>query len=81
MPEDREVTTERLIKEAIHELGHTFGLIHCLQPQCVMNASTYVENIDQKPAELCPLCQKNIERERGFSLNEGFGFPWWGKKQ
>jgi len=81
LPEDREVTTERLLKEAIHELGHTFGLIHCSQPQCVMNSSTYVENIDQKPAELCPLCQKGIKTERGFSLNDGFKFPWWGKRE
>ena len=81
LPEDREVTTDRLLKEAVHELGHTFGLIHCSQPQCVMNSSTYVENIDQKPAELCPLCQKSIKAERGFSLNNGFRFPWWGKKQ
>jgi archaemetzincin len=81
LPEDREVTTDRLLKEAVHELGHTFGLIHCSQPQCVMNSSTYVENIDQKPAELCPLCQKSIKAERGFSLNNGFRFPWWSKKQ
>jgi len=81
LAEDRDVTIERLFKEAIHELGHTFGLVHCLQPQCVMNSSTYVENIDQKPSEFCPVCQKSIRAERGFSLNDGFRFPWWGKKQ
>lgn len=81
LPEDRELTTERLVKEAIHELGHTFGLIHCSQPQCVMNSSTYVENIDQKPAELCPLCQRSIRTDRGTSPGDGFRFPWWGRKQ
>ena len=80
LPEDRGATTERLLKEAIHELGHTFGLIHCSQPQCVMNSSTYVENIDQKPAELCPVCQRAIGAERGAAPSDGFRFPWWGRK-
>ena len=81
LPENREATTDRLLKEAVHELGHTFGLIHCSQPKCVMNSSTYVENIDQKPAELCPLCQKNIKAEKSGPVNKGFPFSWWGKKR
>ena len=81
LSENREVTTDRLLKEAVHELGHTFGLIHCSQPKCVMNSSTYVENIDQKPAELCPLCQKNIKVEKSDTANKGFPFSWWGKKR
>jgi archaemetzincin len=81
LPEDREVTTDRLLKEAVHELGHTFGLIHCSQPRCVMNSSTYVENIDQKPAELCPLCQKSIKGEMSVPGNSRFKFPWWGKQR
>ncbi len=80
LPENREVATERLFKEAVHELGHTFGLIHCSQPQCVMNSSTYVENIDLKPAAFCPLCQRSIKAEKSSPGNRGFFFPWWGKK-
>ncbi len=79
LPEDPEVTNERLLKEAVHELGHTFGLIHCLQPKCVMNSSTYVENIDLKPAEFCPLCQKSINIDETLSAKKGFWFSWWGK--
>lgn len=48
---------ERLTKEVIHELGHTFGLIHCHVPGCVMASSTYVEDIDQKSASLCIKCR------------------------
>ena len=81
LPENSEATTDRLLKEAVHELGHTFGLIHCSQPKCVMNSSTYVENIDQKPAELCPLCQKNIKVEKSGPVHRGFPFSWWGKKR
>lgn len=79
LPEDRDLTTDRLLKESVHELGHTFGLIHCQQPECVMNSSTYVENIDQKSAEICPLCQKNIKVENWSLFTKGFQFSWWGK--
>ena len=66
----------------MHELGHTFGLIHCLQPRCVMNASTYVENIDQKPAEFCSSCLKGMNKGKGSPFNnKASPFSWWGKKQ
>ena len=74
LPENRELTTDRLLKEAVHELGHTFGLIHCLQANCVMNASTYVENIDQKSAEFCPLFRKGIQAEKRGPVNKMLGF-------
>ena len=69
LPENRELTTDRLLKEAVHELGHTYGLIHCQQANCVMNSSTYVENIDQKSAEFCSLCQKSMKLEKNGPIN------------
>ena len=83
LPENKELTTERLLKEAVHELGHTFGLIHCLQPQCVMNSSTYVENIDQKSAEFCSSCQKSIKIEKRWTspLSKWSPFSWWERKK
>jgi archaemetzincin len=54
---DNTVFLERYVKEVIHELGHTFGLIHCHIPTCVMRSSTYVEDIDQKNSHLCPACR------------------------
>jgi archaemetzincin len=60
LPENRGLLQERLIKEALHELGHTYGLVHCLTPGCVMNSSTYVEDIDQKSERFCPSCMDSI---------------------
>ncbi|MEI6128330.1 MAG: archaemetzincin [Pseudomonadota bacterium] len=60
LPEDQVLQTERLVKESIHELGHTFGLVHCTYPACVLNASTYVEDIDQKSEEFCPECRQEL---------------------
>lgn len=57
---DERFILERFKKEVIHELGHTFGLIHCHIPTCVMRSSTYVEDIDQKSANLCIRCRDEI---------------------
>jgi archaemetzincin len=48
----------RVIKECVHELGHTFGLVHCGTPGCVMSRSANVRAIDQKGARLCPVCRE-----------------------
>jgi len=50
----------RLAKEAIHELGHAFGLVHCHDPDCVMHSSMYVEEIDLKREELCSDCRRRL---------------------
>jgi archaemetzincin len=57
---DDSLILDRFKKEVIHELGHTFGLVHCHIPTCVMRSSTYVEDIDQKSANLCLNCRKDI---------------------
>ena len=61
---DQGILEERFRKEAIHELGHMFGLIHCSDPLCVMRSSTYVEDIDQKSHTLCSTCSIQLERNR-----------------
>lgn len=48
---------ERVCKEAIHELGHAYGLKHCVSQQCVMHTSTYVEDIDLKGDSFCVDCR------------------------
>ncbi len=56
LPADLELLRERLLKEALHELGHTYGLRHCPDYLCVMSSSNGVERIDLKRAEFCPAC-------------------------
>ena len=54
---NNKIVIERFQKEVIHELGHTFGLVHCHMPACVMRSSTYVEDIDQKDSNICSHCR------------------------
>ncbi len=64
LPKDDLLVLQRLEKEAIHELGHTFGLRHCPDYQCVMTASTEVEEIDLKGMEFCPDCGAALEERK-----------------
>ncbi len=51
------VLLERLIKLSLHELGHTFGLEHCLKEGCLMEFSTNLEKLDRKHMAFCDYCQ------------------------
>jgi Predicted Zn-dependent proteases len=59
-PDDK-LLLERFTKEVIHELGHTFGLVHCINPSCVMHSSNYVEDIDQKEQHFCLRCREEYK--------------------
>jgi archaemetzincin len=61
MPNDPQILADRLLKESLHELGHTQGLRHCPDYRCVMSSSYAVENIDLKLAEFCPSCASAAE--------------------
>jgi len=58
---DPDLLMERLFKEAVHELGHTYGLVHCPAPGCVMNTSTDVTDIDTKSVLFCPECKAVVD--------------------
>jgi archaemetzincin len=57
LPADPYLLLDRTIKEAVHELGHSFGLVHCHDPACVMSSSTYVEEVDLKSDWYCSECE------------------------
>ncbi len=64
LPADTALFEHRLIKEAVHELGHTFGLLHCHDYECVMHSSTAVEDIDIKGERLCAACSDIFAKKR-----------------
>ncbi len=58
LPANDGLMQERLIKEVLHELWHTFGLTHCPLSQCVMYLSNNVSDIDSKDSKFCNDCAK-----------------------
>jgi archaemetzincin len=62
---DQALLEQRLLKEAIHEIGHTCALTHCDNYLCAMAASHAVEWIDIKDSALCRECRDKLEHSLG----------------
>jgi archaemetzincin len=61
LPPDPALLARRALTEAVHELGHTFGLVHCLERRCPMALSLGLEDLDSKGAWPCPTCEELLE--------------------
>lgn len=73
LPTNPVLTEERLLKESVHELGHTYGLRHCHNWRCVMASSHAVDRVDLKSAELCAACRAGIsDSTRGLYPRSSF---------
>lgn len=55
---------ERCEKEAAHELGHAYGLTHCLRLECVMHFSNSIEQVDLKAGLFCVDCEELLRNAR-----------------
>lgn len=63
-PSDYGLLLRRATKEAVHELGHTFGLNHCSTLGCVMTFSNSILEVDEKKAEFCERCLEKLHARR-----------------
>jgi len=61
-PEDKALFHQRALKEAVHELGHTYGLGHFPDAACVMHFSNSLPDTDRKGDRFCPRCKGEIRR-------------------
>lgn len=57
---DEMTLRERAVKEAMHEVGHTLGLIHCDNPACVMRFSNSLTDTDRKGKKFCRHCAEQL---------------------
>lgn len=57
---EKKLYYERILKEAVHGIGHTFGLMHCSNKSCIMYPSITSEDIDSKEIAFCRTCRRLI---------------------
>lgn len=50
----------RFCRTASHELGHCFGLDHCMYRACAMQSTSSVAEDVRQPPYLCPVCESKI---------------------
>ncbi|MGE5413512.1 MAG: archaemetzincin family Zn-dependent metalloprotease [Syntrophomonadaceae bacterium] len=62
---DAALLSRRAATEAVHELGHTYGLSHCEKPTCVMWFSNTLSESDGKGTRFCPEHERELEENRG----------------
>ncbi len=62
LSEDTKLFQQRVLKEAVHELGHVFGLSHCTDRRCVMAFSNSLADTDFKSHEFCSKCRRQFLR-------------------
>jgi archaemetzincin len=60
LPPSEVLLIERVTKEAIHEIGHTMGILHCPDYSCAMHFSNSIDAIDIKYAALCRMCTERL---------------------
>ena len=51
---------ERVIREALHEVGHLYGLGHCVNATCVMRACTCLSEVDAAGNKFCSECTARL---------------------
>jgi len=58
---ERAMLIRRSLKLSAHEIGHMFGLRHCVFYECVMNGVNSLEEMDRSPLHLCPVCLGKLQ--------------------
>ena len=61
LPPRRSLLMERTAKTVLHEIGHTWGLVHCTDRACAMALATNVAQLDAKEPRYCESCRVLME--------------------
>ena len=65
-------TLKRSMKVLIHEIGHLFGVDHCVHFECAMNGSNNLEEADDRPIHLCPVDLRKLHWSTDFDPVERY---------
>lgn len=56
---------QRCFRVMCHEMGHLFGLRHCIWYECIMGGSSGAWESDRQPLHACPVCLAKLDAAFG----------------
>jgi archaemetzincin len=68
----RDKLLRRACQVLAHEIGHLFGLEHCTYYECGMNGAVDIQENDQLPIHLCPVCLHKLKYATGCSMKDRY---------
>ncbi|CAM4832367.1 unnamed protein product [Rotaria magnacalcarata] len=68
--EHRIIIRRRCVKILLHEVGHLFGLKHCIYYVCLMNGANHEIEMDRQPLYLCPVCLRKLHSTLQFDVKQ-----------
>jgi len=73
LPPNGALLAARSMKEALHEVGHTFGLIHCPDRACTMSLAINIQQLDRRGTAFCRSCEVSIREQVSMVRSESSG--------
>lgn len=64
LPKNEKLFLDRTLKEAVHEIGHTYRLGHCEDQKCIMHFSNSIQDTDIKGPHFCHRCVAKINLQQ-----------------
>lgn len=64
--ETEALVLRRAAKVLTHEMGHMFGIRHCIYYECNMNGANHLDEADSTPMHLCPVCLRKLYHATRF---------------
>ncbi|CDW89051.1 archaemetzincin-2 isoform x2 [Stylonychia lemnae] len=62
----------RACKVMTHEIGHMFGIKHCIYHECCMNGINHIQECQNKPLYYCAICLRKLQHAIGFDVLERY---------
>jgi archaemetzincin len=69
---DRILILRRSLKVVLHEIGHLFGLHHCIYYSCLMNGTNHEKEMDRQPLYACPVCLHKLYSILRFNVHKTY---------
>jgi archaemetzincin len=61
MLDEEKILFSRLLKEAVHQLGHLWGFDDCRNPKCIMYLTDNMTEVDRKGIKFCDSCLRRVK--------------------